>query len=102
MGLSIKLSYSYKRQICFKKKDFSKIKKGDILVSSDTTPDFVPIFHKVSAIITDEGGVICHAAIVAREMKIPCVVGTKSATQVFKDNDVVELDAENGIIKKIK
>jgi hypothetical protein len=50
-------------------KDFSKVKKGDILVSSDTTPDFVPIFNKVSAIITDEGGVICHAAIVAREMK---------------------------------
>jgi len=83
-------------------KDFPKVKKGDILVSSDTTPDFVPIFNKVSAIITDEGGVICHAAIVAREMKIPCVVGTKIATKILKDNDIVELNAEKGIIKKIK
>lgn len=83
-------------------KDFSKVKKGDILVSSDTTPDFIPVFNKVSAIITDEGGVICHAAIVAREMKIPCIVGTKIATIVLKDNDMVELDAEKGIIKKIK
>ncbi len=82
--------------------DFPKVKKGDILVSSDTTPDFVPIFNKVSAIITDEGGVICHAAIVAREMKIPCIVGTKIATKVLKDNDMVELDAKKGIIKKIK
>lgn len=82
-------------------KDFSKVKKGDILVSSDTTPDFVPVFSKVSAIITDEGGVICHAAIVAREMKIPCVVGTKIATKILKDNDLIEIDAEKGIIKKI-
>jgi pyruvate,water dikinase len=55
----------------------------------------------VSAIITDEGGVICHAAIVAREMKIPCIVGTKIATKVLRDNDMVEIDAERGIIKKI-
>lgn len=81
-------------------KDFSKIEQGDILISSDTTPDFVPIFNKVSAIVTDEGGVICHAAIVAREMKIPCVVGTKIATKVFKNNDVIEIDAEKGIIRK--
>ncbi|HFC76918.1 MAG TPA: hypothetical protein ENJ27_01675 [Candidatus Moranbacteria bacterium] len=81
-------------------KDFQKIKEGDILISSDTTPDFVPIFNKISAIVTDEGGVICHAAIVAREMKIPCIVGTKIATKTFKDNDTIEIDAEKGIIKK--
>ena len=83
-------------------KDFSKVKNGNILVTSDTTPDFVPIFKKVTGIITDEGGVICHAAIVAREMKIPCVVGTKIATKVLKDDDLVELDAIRGIIKKLK
>ncbi len=83
-------------------KDFSKVKNGNILVTSDTTPDFVPLFKKVAGIITDEGGVICHAAIVAREMKIPCVVGTKVATKFLKDNDLVELDAREGIIKKIK
>lgn len=80
-------------------KELGKTGKGDILVTSDTTPDFVPIFKKVAGIITDEGGVICHAAIVAREMKIPCVVGTKIATKVLKDNDTVELDASSGIIK---
>ena len=54
------------------------------------------------AIVTDIGGLTCHAAIVAREMKKPCIVGTKIATQVLKDGDIVEVDASNGIVKKIK
>jgi pyruvate,water dikinase len=61
-----------------------------------TSPDFIPILKKVSAIITDEGGITCHAAIVSRELKIPCIVGTKIATKVLKDGDVVEVDAQKG------
>jgi pyruvate,water dikinase len=57
---------------------------------------------KAGAIITDEGGITCHAAIVSRELKKPCIIGTKIATQVFKDGDMVEVDAENGIVKIIR
>jgi pyruvate,water dikinase len=57
--------------------------------------------EKAAAIITDRGGLTCHAAIVAREMEKPCVVGTKHATKLLKDNDLVEVDASNGIVKKI-
>jgi pyruvate, water dikinase len=67
-----------------------------------TTPDFVPIMGKAGAIITDEGGITCHAAIVSREMKIPCVVGTEIATKVLKDGDLVEVDADNGVVRKVE
>ena len=82
-----------------KSKNFQK---GEILVSPMTEPDFVPIIKKASAIITDEGGITCHAAIVSRELKIPCVVGTKIATKAFKDGDKVEVDATKGLVRKIK
>ena len=82
-------------------KENSKIKKGQILVVSNTTPDFMPALKKAAAIVTNEGGLTCHAAIVSRELKIPSIVGTKIATQVFKDGDLVEVDANLGIIKKI-
>jgi phosphoenolpyruvate synthase/pyruvate phosphate dikinase len=82
--------------------EVGKISSGDIMVSHTTFPSLVPAMKKASAIITDDGGITCHAAIVARELKIPCVVGTKSATMVLKDGDMVEVDAENGIIKIIK
>ena len=78
-----------------------KIKKGDILVCGMTLPDYVPAMRKASAIITDEGGITCHAAIVSRELEIPCIVGTKIATQILKDGDEVKVDAEKGMIKKI-
>jgi phosphohistidine swiveling domain-containing protein len=78
------------------------IKKGEILVSVMTTPDAVPLMKKSAAIVTDGGGMLCHAAIVARELKIPCVIGTKIATQVLKDGDLVEVDADNGIVKIIE
>ena len=80
------------------KTDFSKIKEGDILVTSMTTPEMVPAMKLAAAFITDEGGVTCHAAIVAREMKKPCIIGTKIATKVLKDGDMVEVDAEKGIV----
>tara|TARA_Y100000310_G_scaffold338021_1_gene426573 strand:- start:1597 stop:1776 length:180 start_codon:yes stop_codon:yes gene_type:complete len=57
---------------------------------------------KAAAFVTDEGGVTCHAAIVSREMKKPCIIGTKIATKVLKDNDLVEVDANKGIVRKIK
>jgi len=57
---------------------------------------------KAKAIITDEGGVTCHAAITARELKIPCIIGTKIATKVLKDGDRVEVDAEKGLVRKVK
>ncbi len=77
------------------------MKKGDILVTSMTTPDYVPAMEKALAFVTDEGGLSCHAAIVAREMKKPCIIGTKIATKVLKENDLVEVDANKGIIKKL-
>ena len=78
-----------------------QFKEGDILVSINTNPSLTPIIKKCSAIVTDEGGMGCHAAIIAREFKIPCVVGTGHATRAFKDGDIVEVDATNGIIKKL-
>jgi len=83
-------------------REYGKVKQGEILLVSNTTPDFMPAILKAKAIITNEGGITCHAAIVSRELKIPCVVGTKIATQVLKTGDWVEVDAEKGIVKIIK
>ncbi len=77
------------------------IKPGEILVTSQTTPEFAPAMKKASAIVTDEGGITSHAAIVSRELGIPCIIGTKNATKVFKDGDIVEVDANKGIVRKI-
>ena len=76
-----------------------KIEKGEILVTPMTNPKYLPAIHKSSAIITDQGGTLCHAAIVAREFNIPCIVGTKIATQALHDGDLVEVDATKGMIK---
>jgi len=83
-------------------KDFSKMKKGDILVTDETDSTILPLMLKAKAIVTDTGGLLCHAAIVSRELKIPCIVGTKIATQVLKDGDLVEVDANKGVVKIIK
>ncbi len=82
-----------------KVEEFKKFKKGDILVSAMTRPEFLPIMEKASAIVTDEGGITSHAAIVSRELGIPCVVGTQTATRVLKDGQKIEVDAVNGKIK---
>ena len=76
-------------------------KRGYVLVAPMTRPEIAPFLKNAIAIITDEGGITCHAAIIAREMKIPCIVGTKIATKVLKDGDLVEVDATNGIIRRI-
>ncbi|MFH1770834.1 MAG: PEP-utilizing enzyme [archaeon] len=81
--------------------DFSKFKKGNILVSKYTTPKYTPAIVRAKAIVTDVGGITSHAAIISKEIGIPCIVGTGNATQVLKDGDIVEVDANKGIVKKL-
>lgn len=88
-------------KIVLSRNDIPKINKGDILVASATNPDLLPAMYKAGAFVTDAGGITSHAAIVAREMKKPCVIGTKIATKVFKDGDYIEVDANKGIVKLI-
>ncbi len=80
----------------------NKVKKGDILVTPMTTPGYLMGMQKAAAFVTDEGGLTCHAAIVAREIKKPCIIGTRIATQVLKDGDLVEVNGEEGIVRVIK
>ena len=85
-----------------KKSEFKKMKKGAILVANNTRPDYVPLMKKAGAIVTNEGGITSHAAIVSRELGVPCVIGTKVATKVFKDGDLVEVIASHqGTVKKL-
>jgi pyruvate,water dikinase len=74
------------------------MKKGDVLVTGMTDPDFVPFMKMASAIVTDKGGITSHAAIVSRELNIPCVVGTENATQIMKTDQEYTVDSRNGII----
>jgi len=77
-------------------------KKGEVLITGMTQPNMVRIVKKASAIVTDEGGITSHAAIISREFKIPCIVGTRIATKVLKDKDLVEVDANRGVVKILK
>jgi len=81
--------------------EISKVNDGDILVTVQTTPEFIPAMKKAAGFVTDVGGITSHAAIVAREMKKPCIIGTRNATKIFKDGDLIEVDAERGMIKKL-
>jgi phosphoenolpyruvate synthase/pyruvate phosphate dikinase len=76
-----------------------KLKDGEILVTYMTTPDFVPLMRRAVAVITEEGGITSHAAIVARELKKPCIIGTKHAMATLHDGDKVEVDADRGVVK---
>ncbi len=80
-------------------RDLSRFKHGDILVTWMTQPNMVPIVRKAAAIIADEGGITSHAAVIAREFNIPCIVGTKIATKILKDGQTVEVDGDNGIVR---
>jgi len=82
--------------------DLKNVSDGDILVANTTHPDYLSAMQKAVAFVTNEGGIISHAAIVAREMKKPCIVGTRVATQVLKDGMLVEVDANKGIVKILK
>jgi len=84
------------------RREINDFKVGQILVALMTSPDYIVAIKKAKAIITDDGGLTCHAAIVARELKKPCIVGTKNATRVLHDGDLVEVDAKKGIVKILK
>lgn len=83
-------------------KEFSKMNKGDILVAPMTRPEYMPIMEKAAAIVTVEGGLTCHAAIVSRELGKPCIVGAQGALMLLKDGMKVEVNAYKGIVKILK
>lgn len=83
----------------FKVKEFNQ---GDILVTGMTRPDYLPLMKKSAAFITDAGGMLSHAAIMARELKKPCIVGAEIATKILKDGDIVEVDAKEGAVNILK
>ncbi len=84
--------------------EIDKVQQGDVLVSPETDPYYVPAMVKAGAIITNEGGILSHASIVSRELGVPCIIGTRIATSVLKDGDIVEVDAsgDEGYIKVIR
>lgn len=82
--------------------DFKKIPKGAILVCSMTRYNVAPYLKNLRAIITDQGGITCHAAVISRELKVPTVIGAWGATEAFHTGDLIEVDAEKGVVKLIK
>jgi len=88
-------------KIVMSSKQFANFHNGDILVTHMTMPEYVPIMKKAAAIVTDEGGISCHAAIISRELGKPCIIGTKIATKALKDGDYIEVDANKGMVRKI-
>ena len=78
--------------------DVSRVEQGDILVAAMTTPDFIPAMRRAAAIVTDRGGRTCHAAIVSRELGVPCIVGTDRATQALHVDDIVTVDGARGAV----
>ncbi|MBR9706475.1 hypothetical protein GOV14_05545 [Candidatus Pacearchaeota archaeon] len=89
-------------KIITNKQEFDRFNEGEILVTSMTRPEFVPLMKKAAAVITDEGGITCHAAIVSRELKKPCIIGTRNATRALKDGDLVEVDADKGVVRVMR
>ncbi len=90
-----------KVKIILNPKDQNDFAEGDILITGMTRPDYFSFFKKASAVVTDAGGVLSHAAITARELHKPTIIGTLSATKSFRNGDFVEVDAKKGIIQKI-
>ncbi|MBU1854493.1 MAG: hypothetical protein KKF89_02135, partial [Nanoarchaeota archaeon] len=91
-----------KAKIVNKPEDMKGFKKGYILVSASTSPEIMTAMKKAAAIVTDSGGITCHAAIIARELKVPTIIGTKFASKIIKNDEIIEVDADKGIIRKIK
>jgi Phosphoenolpyruvate synthase/pyruvate phosphate dikinase len=79
-----------------------KMHKGAIVVTEMTRPNIIQACRNSGAIITDEGGIASHAAIISREFKKPCIVGTRVATSSLKDGDLVEVDADRGIVRILR
>jgi pyruvate,water dikinase len=90
-----------KARVVLSAQDFHKVQEGDVLVVSNTTPDYVVILGKVSAIVAEEGGITAHVSVISRELNIPAVVGVTNATIFIKDNDPIEVNADKGIVKII-
>lgn len=90
-----------KARLLFAIEQIHELKTGEVLVAPMTIPDFLPAMKKAIAIVTDEGGITCHAAIVSRELKKPCVIGTKTATRSLKNGDEVQVDSTKGIVTKL-
>ncbi len=89
-------------KIVLRQPDFGKFNEGDILITGMTRPEFVPLMKKAIAIVTDEGGITSHAAIISRELGKPCVIGTQVATKTFKDGEIVEVNANHGFVRKLE
>ncbi len=87
-----------KVKVILSEREISKVEEGDVLVTTMTTPDMVPAMKRAAAIVTDEGGLTCHAAIVSRELGVPAVVGTRDATKILKDGMIVTVDGEKGVV----
>jgi len=88
-------------KLVFLEQDLDKVQIGDVIVTTMTRPEWVPVMKFAGAYVTDAGSVLCHAAIVSREFNKPCIINTKIATQVLHDGDLVEVDADNGIVRKL-
>lgn len=88
-----------KARVALSPQERDAVEEGEIIVAPMTTVDFLPAMKKAAAFVTDEGGITCHAAIVAREMKKPCIIGTRSASRIIKTGDMLEVDAEKGIVR---
>jgi phosphohistidine swiveling domain-containing protein/ssRNA-specific RNase YbeY (16S rRNA maturation enzyme) len=89
-------------KVCRGMEEIAKFQESQILVACMTQPEFVPAMKKAAAIVTDEGGLTCHAAIISRELKKPCIISTKKATRVLKDGMLVEVFATEGYLKILK
>lgn len=89
-------------RVIFNPSNVKKFNKGDILITGMTRPEFLPLMKKAAAFVTDAGGLLSHAAIVARELKKPCLIATETATKNFKNGDLVEVDADKGVVRILK
>jgi phosphohistidine swiveling domain-containing protein len=91
-----------KVRLLYSKSDMAALQEGEIVVSPMTSSYFDPVLPRAAAIVTDEGGITCHAAIISRELGIPSIIGTKVATKALRTGDLIEVDADNGVVKVLK
>jgi len=86
-------------RIIVSEKDFTKFKKNEILITSMTSPEFTPLIKIASAIVTNEGGITCHAAVITRENHKPCIIATGNATELISTGDLIEVRANHGTVR---
>jgi phosphohistidine swiveling domain-containing protein/DNA-binding Xre family transcriptional regulator len=91
-----------KARLVLNQKDFLSFREGEILIAGMTRPEYLPVMKKAAAFVTNEGGITCHAAIVAREMGKPCIIGTRNATELIKTGDLIEVRANHGTVRILK